>query len=76
MFVYNGTMINKSTMADMAKKAGYREKYAMEHGIAKSLVTNGEHYLEFELHPDMEQHEEYVDWIGATYCLERKKWVD
>lgn len=53
-------------------KAGYRERYAMEHGVGKIVDVNGHKCICFTYSED----DEYQDANGATYDTVRKEWVN
>lgn len=52
--------------------AGYRERYAMDHGTEYRETYGSEDYLVYRYGPD----DSYQDANGATYSINRRTWVD
>lgn len=52
--------------------AGYRERYAMEHGTRSIIYINGEKCFKF----NYSKHNDYQDANGATYNVARRAWVN
>ena len=75
IYTVNGTQLGHVTTMEMYTKAGYREKFAMEHGICREETSrDGRCYYTFEKHPDAEY--EYTDWIGAKFDRVSGRWVN
>ena len=63
----------KSTETKKAhESAGYRERYAMEHGNRATVYINGHKCIKFTY----SKHTEYQDANGATYDTVRESWID
>lgn len=54
------------------KKAGYRERYAMEHGRKMEINIRGHKCYKFTY----SSKEEYQDANGATYDTVEKEWIN
>lgn len=54
------------------ERAGFREKYAMEHGKARKIKANGKVFYKFTYSKE----DSYQDANGATYDATRKAWVN
>lgn len=52
--------------------AGYRERYAMEHGTKRTVYINGHKCYIFTY----SEKEPYQDANGATYDTVREAWID
>lgn len=52
--------------------AGWRERYAMEHGNATTIYINGDKCIKYTY----SQHNPYQDANGATYNTVKKIWID
>lgn len=63
--------MNTTERATAKAKAGYREKYAMQHGKEERKEING-HILYIFKYPATD---EYQDANGATYDATRKTWI-
>ena len=61
-----------TAMAAAKEKAGWRERYAMRHGKAEEVTIGGHPCLRFTYSPD----EEYQDANGATFCIDRREWIN
>ena len=59
-------------MQDAYTAAGYRERYAMEHGNRAVLYVHGQKCYKFTY----SQNAEYQDGNGATYNTVSKSWID
>lgn len=59
-------------MAKARETAGYRERYAMEHGNKQVIYVNGEKCFKFTYNT----HLPYQDANGATFNTVRGVWVD
>jgi len=53
------------------ERAGYRERYAMEHGKKETKTENGHKLLIFNYSPEYE----YQDANGATYDVTEGRWI-
>lgn len=66
----------KNFRSEIMKKAyemaGYRERYAMDHGTASRKVLNGHTVLVFRY----SKYDPYQDANGATYDIVNNSWVD
>ena len=63
----------ESAMMALARhSAGYRERYAMEHGQRVVFFQNGKEFWKFSYSPDAE----FQDANGATFCVANGKWVN
>lgn len=61
------------TWRETAKeKAGYRERYAMDHGNESKAIINGNVCYRFTY----SRLKEYQDANSATYDTIRKTWID
>ena len=58
-------------MKKAVEQAGFRERYAMEHGVKKQIYINGNKCYKFVYSED----EEYQDANGATYDTVRQRWI-
>lgn len=58
--------------AKAAQAAGYREKYAMQHGRARRKQQNGETLYIFTY----SKTDVYQDANGATWSATRKAWIN
>ena len=67
---FNGSLISEAMVKRMYIDGGFRERFAMEHGIA--IIKDG--LCTFDTHWDAQY--DYTDWIGACYDLNFKKWVN
>lgn len=54
------------------ESAGFRERYAMEHGNRATVYINGEKCYKYTY----SKHAEYKDANGATYSTARRAWID
>lgn len=52
--------------------AGFRERYAMEHGNAATIYINGDKCIKYTY----SQHYPYQDANGAIYNTVRKQWIN
>lgn len=52
-------------------KAGYRERYAMEHGNKRIIYINGNKCYKYTY----SKHKEYQDANGAIYDTVRECWI-
>ncbi len=52
--------------------AGFRERYAMEHGNKSVIFVNGHKCLKYTY----SKHKEYQDANGATFDTVRGVWID
>ena len=59
--------LTKATQA-----AGYREKYAMQHGTAKKKIINGHELYIYSYSPELD----YQDANGATWDNTRGAWIN
>ena len=60
-----------NAMKRAAQAAGFRERYAMEHGNRATVYINGEKCYKFTY----SKYKEYQDANGATYNTVRGVWV-
>lgn len=60
------------TMRKAYETAGYRERYAMEHGNKSVIYVNGQKCFKFTYSTDLE----YQDANGAIYNTVTKRWID
>lgn len=60
------------TMQKAYERAGYRERYAMEHGNKSVVYVNGQKCFKFTYSADLE----YQDANGAIYNTVTKRWID
>lgn len=68
-------MMNETRGADMAKAralAGYREKYAIEHGNRRTEFRNGHKLIIFTY----SKYLKYQDANGATFDATRGAWIN
>jgi len=56
---------------EATEKAGFREKYAMQHGTEKKKTENGEKLYVFTF----SENEKFQDANGATYNATRRAWI-
>ena len=54
------------------KNAGYRERYALEHGNRATIYVNGNKCIKYTY----SKYRDYQDATGATYDTVRKCWID
>ena len=52
--------------------AGYRERYAMEHGNKQTIYISGHKCFKYTY----SKYDKYQDANGATYDTVRKCWID
>lgn len=52
--------------------AGWRERYAMEHGNAATVYINGDKCIKYTYSPK----EPYQDANGAIYNTVKKQWIN
>ena len=52
--------------------AGWRERYAMEHGTATTIYINGNKCIKYTY----SKYKEYQDANGATYDTIKKQWIN
>ena len=64
-------MTNKEYKQAM-QAAGYREKFALENGVAQLVTVNGDMCYRFTYSKE----HEYQDANGAIYNTKRKAWID
>ena len=64
--------ITEKELKEAYKKAGYRERHAMDHGEAKVVHTGGRRCICFSLPED----DEHQNANGALYDADNKKWVN
>ena len=63
----------KSTEKQAAyNNAGWRERYAMEHGNATTVYINGDKCIKYTY----STRAAYQDANGATYNTNKKQWID
>ena len=51
---------------------GWRERYAMEHGNAKTVYINGDKCIKYTY----SNNNPYQDANGATYNTNKKQWIN
>lgn len=68
---YEQLKIEAVEMLEAAKCAGYRERYAIEHGNRKTAWINNHKCYVFEYSEKLE----YQDANGAIYDTVRKTWI-
>lgn len=64
--------MNSEERKEAMGMAGWRERYAMEHGNQTVVYVNGERCLKYTY----SKYDEYQDANGAMYNTERKRWVN
>ena len=64
--------MTRNEKQEATKKAGYREKYAMQNGNEKKRTENGETVYIFTY----SETDPYQDANGATYNATRKAWTN
>ena len=63
---------NSAEMKKAYESAGFRERYAMEHGNRTMVYINGHKCIKFTY----SKHTEYQDANGATFDTVRGAWID
>ena len=64
---------NLKTVFEAAyESAGFREKFAMEHGSRRIYYSGGKKFIKFLYSKETE----YQDANGATFCISTGKWVN
>ena len=64
--------LEKANFENARQSAGYREKYAMDHGKRVIIFQNGREYWKFSYSPDAE----YQDANGATWDVAERKGIE
>lgn len=64
--------MTKFERIEAMKRAGYRERYAMENGTETRRTINGHTLYIFKYTAD----HDYQDGNGATYDATRKAWIN
>ena len=65
-------IIKSVTDYEAFHSGSFRERYAMEHGIKKTVYVNGHKCFKYTYSPN----EKYQDANGATYDIVKKKWIN
>lgn len=63
--------IEKANLSNAREAAGYREKYAMDHGQRIVFFQNGKEFWKFSYSDT----DEYQDANGATWDVKENKWI-
>ena len=61
-----------NTKSEMYQTAGWRERYALEHGNRATVYINGHKCIKFTY----DKFREYQDANGATYDTVTKQWIE